>query len=188
MQARATAALLARLAARHCAGSVHAHSTEERRASAAPIRPKASKKQLLAVVNGTRRPHTMNMTSAAKSKRASPVGVAGWTAEHGGMLDVQRFAPLRPRPHRAPAMPAPGNRFAKPMYLSRSNASSDGRRVWIRAPAHSARVHESGCALVAMPRAAVRGTPSSRDARPNHLSRRSASQTCNKPSRRLISE
>ena len=96
VQARATAALLARLAARHCAGSVHAHSTEERRASAAPIRPKASKKQLLAVVNGTRRPHTMNMMSAAKSKRASPVGVAGWTAEHGSMLHLQRFAPLRP--------------------------------------------------------------------------------------------
>ena len=37
----------------------------------------------------------MNMMSAAKSKRASPVGVAGWTAEHGGMLHLQRFAPLR---------------------------------------------------------------------------------------------
>ena len=93
---RATAALLARLAARHCAGSVHAHSTEERRASAAPIRPKASKKQLLAVVNGTRRPHTMNMKSAAKFKRAGLLGVAGWTAKLGTMLDVQRFAPLRP--------------------------------------------------------------------------------------------
>ena len=96
VQARATATLLARLAARHCAGSVHAHSTEERHASAAPIRPKASNKQLLAIVNGTRRPHTMNMMSAAKSKRASPVGVAGWTTEHGSMLHLQRFAPLRP--------------------------------------------------------------------------------------------
>ena len=101
VQARATAALLARLAARHCAGSVHAHSTEERRASAAPIRPKASKKQLLAVVNGTRRPHTMNMMSAAKSKRASPVGVAGWTAELGTMLGVQRISPQRPRAHQS---------------------------------------------------------------------------------------
>jgi len=38
----------------------------------------------------------MNMKSAAKSKRAGLLGVAGWTAKLGTMLDVQRFAPLRP--------------------------------------------------------------------------------------------
>ena len=99
---------------------------EEARSEAALFGSAPNKRDLaIAVVNCARRPHTMNMTSAAKSKRTSPVGVAGWTAEHGGMLDVQRFAPLRPRLHRAPAMPAPGNRFAKPMYLSRSSVCSD---------------------------------------------------------------
>ena len=61
------------------------------------------------------------------------------------------------------------------------------RRTWIPAPAHSARVQESGCAVMTMPHATVRGTSSSRDARPNLLSRRSASQTCNKPGARRTS-
>ena len=41
-------------------------------------------------------PHTMNMKSAANSKRAGLLGVAGWTAKLGTTLAVQRFAPLRP--------------------------------------------------------------------------------------------
>ena len=103
VQARATAALLARLAARHCAGSVHAHGTEERRASAAPIRPKAAKQQLLAVVHWTRRAYTVSMMCAARSKRASLVGVAGMVPELDHVLAVQRVAPQRPLTHPAPA-------------------------------------------------------------------------------------
>ena len=37
----------------------------------------------------------MNMTSVAKSKRASLVGVAGGVSELGTMLAVQRFSPQR---------------------------------------------------------------------------------------------
>ena len=93
MKPRATAALLARLAARHCTDSVSMHSTEDRRARAAPIRPIVSKQQPLAAVNWTRRAYTVNMVYAAGSKRASLVGVAGMVPELDHMLAVQRFAP-----------------------------------------------------------------------------------------------
>ena len=87
------AALLARLAARHCTESVSMHSTEDRSARAAPIRPIVSKQQPLAAVNWTRRAYTVNMVYAAGSKRASLVGVAGMVPELDHMLAVQRFAP-----------------------------------------------------------------------------------------------
>ena len=101
VQARATAALLARIDACRRTSSVPVLSTEGRRARAALIRLIVSKQLLLAVVNCARRPHTMNMTSAAKTKRASLVGVAGGVSELGTMLDVQRISPQRPRAHQS---------------------------------------------------------------------------------------
>ena len=69
------------------------HSTEDRRARAAPIRPIVSKQQPLAAVEWTRRAYTVNMVYAAGSKRASLVGVAGMVPELDHMLAVQRDAP-----------------------------------------------------------------------------------------------
>ena len=45
--------------------------------------------RVLAVVQWTRRAHTMSMMCAAESKRASLVGVAGMVPELGNLLAVQ---------------------------------------------------------------------------------------------------